>query len=134
MNPKLRKHKARLSRRQFLGAGAAVAVSATLSPVTVVSFQTPSQQSVTQPETITLINGKIHTMDARDTIASHLTIHNDRFLTLGNGRPARVPGARVIDLKGRTVIPGVIEGHVHIVSLANRPGYHTILENTTSIR
>src|SRR3989442_8447201 len=134
MNPKPRKHKSGLSRRQFLGAGAAAAVSATLSPVTVVSVQTPSQQSVTQPETIMLINGKIHTMDARDTIASHLTIHNERFLTLGNGRPARVPGARVIDLKGRTVIPGVIEGHVHIVSLANRPGYHTMLENTASIR
>src|SRR5436309_9051739 len=133
MNPKPRKHKSRLSRRQFLGAAAA-AVSATLSPVTVISVQTPSQQSVTQPETIMLINGKIHTMDARDTIASHVTIHNGRFLTPGNGRPARVPGACVIDLKGRTVIPGIIEGHVHIVSLANRPGYHSILENTTSIR
>ena len=31
-------------------------------------------------------------------------------------------------------MPGIIEGHIHIVSLANRPGYHTILENTTSIR
>ena len=41
---------------------------------------------------------------------------------------------KVIDLRGRTVVPGLIEGHVHIVSLANRPGYHTILENTTSIR
>jgi len=82
-NPKPRKHKARLSRRQFLGAGAAAAVSATLSPVKVVSFQTPSQQSVTQPETLTFINGKIHTMDARDTIASHVTIHNGRYLTVG---------------------------------------------------
>ena len=44
------------------------------------------------------------------------------------------PGTRVIDLRGRTVVPGLIEGHIHSVSLANRPGYHTILENTTSIR
>ena len=49
-------------------------------------------------------------------------------------RPAARANTRVIDLKGRTVVPGLIEGHVHIVSLANRPGYHTILENTTSIR
>ena len=48
-------------------------------------------------------------------------------------RPTRA-GARVINLRGRTVVPGLIEPHVHIVSLANRPGYHTILENTTSIR
>jgi len=40
----------------------------------------------------------------------------------------------VIDLHGRTVVPGLVEPHIHIVSLANRPGYHTILENTTSIR
>ena len=31
-------------------------------------------------------------------------------------------------------MPGLIEPHIHSVSLANRPGYHTILENTTSIR
>ncbi len=31
-------------------------------------------------------------------------------------------------------MPGLVEPHIHIVSLANRPGYHTILENTASIR
>jgi hypothetical protein len=31
-------------------------------------------------------------------------------------------------------VPGLVEGHIHSVSLANRPGYHTILENTTSVR
>jgi predicted amidohydrolase YtcJ len=31
-------------------------------------------------------------------------------------------------------VPGLVEPHIHSVSLANRPGYHTILENTTSIR
>ena len=40
----------------------------------------------------------------------------------------------MIDLRGRTVVPGLVEPHIHSVSLANRPGYHTILENTTSIR
>jgi hypothetical protein len=32
------------------------------------------------------------------------------------------------------VVPGLVEPHIHIVSLGNRPGYHTILENTTSLR
>ena len=54
--------------------------------------------------------------------------------TVGNARSRLGPNTRVIDLKGRTVVPGLIEGHIHSVSLANRPGYHTILENTTSIR
>jgi predicted amidohydrolase YtcJ len=88
---------------------------------------------VTDPELI-LVNGRFHTMDARNTIARTVSIRNGRFLTVGDAAPARRPGTRVIDLRGRTVVPGLIEAHVHSVSLANRPGYHTILENTTSIR
>jgi predicted amidohydrolase YtcJ len=73
-------------------------------------------------------------MDAKSTIATTVVIRNGSFVTVGNQAPAPTPGARVIDLKGRTAVPGLIEGHIHSVSLANRPGYHTILENTTSIR
>src|SRR4029077_16748211 len=57
-----------------------------------------------------------------------------RFVTVGGATPAASATTRVIDLKGRAVVPGLVEGHIHSVSLANRPGYHTILENTTSIR
>jgi predicted amidohydrolase YtcJ len=73
-------------------------------------------------------------MDARNTVARAVSIRNGRFMTVGDATPSRGRDTRVIDLKGRTVVPGIIEGHVHIVSLANRPGYHTILENTRSIR
>src|SRR5205814_2571565 len=62
-----------------------------------------------------------------------VTIRNGRFVNV-NAAPAAGPGVRVINLGGRTVVPGLIEPHIHSVSLANRPGYHTILENTTSIR
>ena len=80
---------------------------------------------------VVLTNGRIHTMDARNTVASSVTIRNGRIAAVGGNPPS---GVKVVDLRGRTVVPGLIEGHVHIVSLANRPGYHTILENTTSIR
>ena len=39
----------------------------------------------------------------------------------------------MINLKGKTVVPGLIEGHVHVVSLANRPGYHVVIEQATNI-
>jgi predicted amidohydrolase YtcJ len=99
-----------------------------------VAGATQAVPSGASAQDLTLINGRIHTMDARNTIASTVTIRNGRFAAVGNAAPQRSPGVQVIDLRGRTVVPGLIEGHIHSVSLANRPGYHTILENTTSIR
>jgi predicted amidohydrolase YtcJ len=86
------------------------------------------------PPDLRLTNGRIHTMDTRNTIATAAAITNGRFVAVGNQIPAAGPNTRTIDLRGRTVIPGIVEGHIHSVSLANRPGYHTILENTTSIK
>ena len=40
---------------------------------------------------------------------------------------------RTINLKGRTVVPGIVDNHNHIVLMGNRPGYHTPLENAYSI-
>lgn len=82
-------------------------------------------------ETLFLTNARIHTMNASNPVANTATIRNGRFLAVNGRAPA---GARTINLGGRTVVPGLIEPHVHIVSLANRPGYHTILENTASIK
>ncbi|HEY6347698.1 MAG TPA: amidohydrolase family protein [Bryobacteraceae bacterium] len=84
--------------------------------------------------TLALVNGRIHTMDASDTVVNTVSIRNGRFVAVGGSPPKRGPSVRVIDLKGRIAVPGLIEPHIHSVSLANRPGYHTILENTASIR
>jgi predicted amidohydrolase YtcJ len=120
----------RTSRRKFLGASAAAAAG--IGPAsTVLSGQ--NRTPIDPDETVALINGRIHTLDAANTIATSVTIRNGKFVAI-NAAPAAGPGVRVIDLGGRTVVPGLVEPHIHIVSLANRPGYHTILENTASIR
>jgi predicted amidohydrolase YtcJ len=86
-----------------------------------------------QPELI-LTNGRIHTMDGRGTVARAAAIRDGRFVAVGNAAPNPGPGARVINLRGRTVVPGLIESHTHFVSLANRPGYHVAqLELASSI-
>ena len=81
-----------------------------------------------------LTNGRIHTMDARNAMVEAVAIRAGRFQSVGGRMPSRGNGTRVIDLRGRTVIPGIIDAHNHFVNLANRPGYHTILENARSIR
>ena len=58
---------------------------------------------------LNLVNGRIHTMDARNTVVSAVAIRNGRFASVGNTAPPRTPNTRVIDLRGRTVVPGLIE-------------------------
>jgi predicted amidohydrolase YtcJ len=120
--------KEKRSRRQFLGATAGAAALAAGPAAVVVSAQ-----NIPAEEVLVLTNGRIHTLDAANTIATSVTIRNGRFVGI-NAASAAGPGVRIIDLGGRTVVPGLVEPHIHIVSLANRPGYHTILENTASIR
>ncbi len=119
----------RQSRRKFIGtAAAAVAAASCVS-----SGPEPGAGDDDGDGGLTLVNGQFHTMDADETIAANVTIRNGRFTDVGLA-PQSSAGTRVIDLGGRAVVPGLIEPHIHSVSLANRPGYHTILENTASIR
>lgn len=82
---------------------------------------------------LALVNGKIHTMDEHNSIVSAVTIKDGRVSTVGQGAKALGPCTKMIDLKGRTVVPGMIDNHIHTVLMGNRPGYHTPLENAYSI-
>src|SRR5688572_18096408 len=73
-------------------------------------------------------------MDAGDRVVSQALIRNGRFAGVGSDVGAQGGNVKVINLKGRTVLPGLVESHIHVVSMANRPGYHTPTENARSIR
>jgi predicted amidohydrolase YtcJ len=86
-----------------------------------------------EPGDLVFVNGRIHTMDERQPLVSAVAIRNGRFISVGD---AAHPGgqARVVNLHGRTVVPGLIESHTHFISLANRPGYHVAeWENAGSV-
>src|SRR3954467_14977515 len=81
-----------------------------------------------------LVNGKIHTMDKQDTVVSTVLIKNGRFAAVGHGsQPDDPECAQTINLGGRTVVPGIIDSHNHIILLGLRPGRDTRLENANSI-
>jgi predicted amidohydrolase YtcJ len=72
------------------------------------------------PDTI-FINGKIVTLDSRSTVATGLAIANGRVAAAGSNDEVRKlagPSTRVIDLGGRTVIPGLIDSHLHAIRAA----------------
>ncbi len=82
---------------------------------------------------ITLVNGRIHTMDAVNRIVSTVTIHNNKFSAVGHDSGFVDNRCKqVIDLRGRTVVPGLVDNHNHIILLGLRPGYHTPLETAAS--
>jgi hypothetical protein len=80
-----------------------------------------------------LVNGKIVTMDGRNSIVSEVTIQDGAFVAVGKSNGRLSPCTKTIDLKGRTAVPGLIDNHNHIVLLGIRPGHDTRLETAASI-
>lgn len=69
------------------------------------------------PDTV-FVNGRIITVDADFSIRQALAIRGERITAVGDDDTVRAlagPDTRVVDLAGRTVIPGLIDNHVHIV-------------------
>ena len=123
------------SRRKFIKGTAAVAAGATMFPASAAPTQAPARPRHMDPDLI-LINGRIHTMDAQNSVVSSVAIKDGRIIATASGRgQPMLPGreTRVIDLRGRTVVPGIIDNHNHLVLMGNRPGHHTPLENAHSI-
>jgi len=117
------------SRRKFIGGATAFALGSGLG-IEKLYPQAP-QSTATAATDIALTNGRIHTMDPGNRIVSQVLIRNGRFAAVGNTVPTQ--GVRVVNLMGKTVIPGLIDAHNHIVLVGNRPGWHTPLEHVFTI-
>ena len=68
-----------------------------------------------------LLNGKIVTIDSRSSIQEAIAIGDGRITAVGSTADIRkLAGAstRVVDLGGRTVIPGLIDSHLHAIRAA----------------
>ena len=63
-----------------------------------------------------LHNGRITTLDARHPEASNVAIKDGRIIGVNNAQNyERGPNIKVIDLKGRRVIPGLNDSHLHVI-------------------
>ena len=84
------------------------------------------------PDTI-LLNGKIVTVDADFTIVEAIAIKDGRFVGVGGDEEIRAlagEATEVRDLQGKTVVPGLFDGHAHM----DREGLKTLHPSLTGAR
>jgi len=85
------------------------------------------------PADIVLTNGKIIACDAAFNVAEAIAILGDRIVAVGSRHDvARYIGAqtRVMDLAGKAVMPGLIDGHAHM----DREGLKTVFPSLGKVR
>ena len=66
--------------------------------------------------TAVLFNGKIAILDAKNTVVDAIAIRDGKVLAIGSNDQVKGTagsGAQQIDLRGRTVVPGLIDGTLH---------------------
>ncbi|HSY57479.1 MAG TPA: amidohydrolase family protein, partial [Bradyrhizobium sp.] len=88
------------------------------------------------PADLLLVNGKIVTLDAASQVAEALAVENGRVAATGSSEELRKlagPATKVIDLGGRTVIPGLIDSHIHAIRAGFRYAGEVNWEGATNL-
>jgi predicted amidohydrolase YtcJ len=68
-----------------------------------------------------LINGKIITVDKNDSIVEAVAILDNKFVAVGNTYDIKTlvgPRTEILNLKGKTAMPGIIDSHTHPSSIS----------------
>ena len=97
-------------RRTFLKGAAAVSFSLMVSPA-LTAFAKDSVR--------VYVGGPIFTMNKNNDIAEAIAVKGETILAVGKKAEvmaAAGSGATVVDLKGKALIPGMIDGHSHFPS------------------
>src|SRR5205823_9504592 len=66
---------------------------------------------------VVFVNGRVLTMDSQRPEAEAVAVVGERILAVGRSQEIRAlagPGAEVVDLRGRTLLPGFIDSHCHL--------------------
>lgn len=122
-----------MSRRTVLAAGAAAGATTAIGGLSAGQASAYGGDHDNAPDRIRLVNGEVHTMDPDNPIVSSVVIEDGRFARVGGRGDDNDGSATTINLRGKTVIPGIIDAHNHIVLVGNRPGHHVLVEHVFTI-
>ena len=88
------------------------------------------------PADFLLLNGKIVTLDGSSSVKEALAIEGDHVAATGSTEELRKlagPSTKILDLGGRTVIPGLIDSHIHAIRAGFRFATEVNWEGADSI-
>lgn len=87
-----------------------------LVPVALGLLVTGQTSAERRPVDLIAHHGNIITVDPQFRLAQAFAVRNGRFVRVGSDGeilPLRTSGTRIVDLQGKTVMPGFVDGHVH---------------------
>src|SRR3954451_9378636 len=82
-----------------------------------------SERVPEQPAELVLKNGVIYTVNERAPLAEAVAIRCDRILFAGSNNDVKKyegKSTRVVDLAGKTVVPGMTDAHYHLLGVGQR--------------
>jgi predicted amidohydrolase YtcJ len=100
---------------------AAIAANASASEQANAQRASATPRGPVERADLIVVNARIYTVDNAKPIASALAVKDGRIVFVGSDSEARVLGGnstRIVDLKGHTVIPGMVDAHAHLLGLA----------------
>jgi len=101
--------------------GVATALGSVLAgglPSPALSAPAGSAASPQQAATYVLLNGTVHTVNQKQPWAQAVAVRADRIVYVGSNQGARAfigKDTRAIDLKGKLLLPGFVESHIHVL-------------------
>lgn len=74
---------------------------------------------------------RLITGDGKEIQSAVVVITGERIISVGKAAEVRIPaGARIIDLKGHTLMPGFMDAHTHLASIDDDGGDLAVLKET----
>ena len=95
--------------------------SAVLRAFALALLGTPASAAAAPAADLVLVNGRVLTVDAAFRVVEAVAVRDGVFVLAGTNEQARAlvgASTRVIDAGGKTVIPGLIDSHVHALGVA----------------
>ena len=91
-----------------------------LALLTLAALVPAGTATASEPADLVLLNATVHTVDPKRARAEAVAVRGNRIVAVGTSAEIQAyvgPRSRVMDLRGRTVVPGFDDAHAHFLGI-----------------